>query len=97
MIDIVNYIPYGHDNAIKREDLVKLTGLPDPQMRALIRRARFDGEVILNVEDKKGYFRPILPDEIELVHKFYKATAGRRAAAEIVMERLEEVMEQYPL
>lgn len=97
MIDITSYIPKGHDNAIRRADLARLTGLPDQQMRALIRKARFNGEVILNVEDGEGYFRPELPEEIQYVRKFYKATAGRRAAAEIVMERLEEVMEQYPV
>lgn len=61
---ITEFIPIGHNNAIKRHDLMMLTGLTDRQLRREIMEARRE-TVILNMQDGKGYFIPA-EDEMEL-------------------------------
>jgi hypothetical protein len=56
-MNIIEYIPFGHDNAISRKQLCEATGLPDRVMRHEIERARQD-YAILNAQDGSGYFRP---------------------------------------
>lgn len=57
-MDIVDYIPFGRKNAITRTRLRIVTGLNDRQIREQISQARRD-TVILNMQDGKGYFRPL--------------------------------------
>jgi hypothetical protein len=55
-MNIIDFIPYGKDNAISRKQLCAITELPDRMMRREIERARQD-YAILNI-DGSGYFRP---------------------------------------
>ena len=64
-MDIVDYIPFGRENAVTRAQLRIVTGLNDRQIREQISQARRD-TVILNMQDGKGYFRP-LPEERHIV------------------------------
>ena len=57
MLNIINLIPYGKENAISRTSLCYITGLSDRAVRDCIAEARNDW-VILSVKDGKGYFRP---------------------------------------
>lgn len=75
-MDLLNYIPIGKDNAIKRTDLCKVMGLDDRTCRGVIKQLRRDN-VILNLQDGGGYFRPLLPDESELVERFVKQETKR--------------------
>lgn len=53
-MEIKNYIPIGHENAVTIDALMKMTGLSN---RA-VRKAIADSEsIILNLQDGKGYFR----------------------------------------
>jgi hypothetical protein len=50
------YIPRGRENAIKRSELCRLSGLPDRKMRKEIERLQKEGYDIVNLGDSKGYF-----------------------------------------
>lgn len=62
MIDIVAYIPHGEQNAISRRELVRLTGLPDREVRELIAEARY---MLPIISSGKGYYRPVTVDEVK--------------------------------
>lgn len=63
-MNIIDYIPYGKENAITREQLSKVTGLPDRAMRKEIELARRD-TCIINNQNGKGYYRPTDKAEVE--------------------------------
>lgn len=70
MFDITEYIPYGADNAITREDLLDVAkyfveGISDREMRRLLEYSRQNGNIIINLQNGKGYFRPETREEIE--------------------------------
>ena len=55
-MDIMTFISKGKENAIKRDELCLLLGLPDRAVRKLIQDARDRGEIILNSQDGAGYY-----------------------------------------
>ncbi|CUP43848.1 Uncharacterised protein [[Eubacterium] contortum] len=55
--DILNYIPVGSKNAVKRKRLCFLTGLIDRKMRNLLHEAGKKIPII-NLQNGKGYFIP---------------------------------------
>lgn len=70
LFDITEYIPYGAENAITRDDLLKVAqyfveGITDRGMRALLERSKQNGNIIINFQNGKGYFRPESKEEIE--------------------------------
>lgn len=73
---LLDYIPYGRENAITRSNLCKVSELDDRVVRERIGQLRRDN-VILNLQDGSGYFRPLLPDESELVERFVKQETKR--------------------
>lgn len=66
-MNIIDFIPYGKENAIRRGSLVKLTGMNDRAVRDAISRARRDTP-ILNMQDGSGYYRPTKNEVDELKH-----------------------------
>ena len=74
-MDIVDYIPFGRENAVTRTQLRIMTGMNDRKIRDKISEARRD-TVILNMQDSKGYFRP-LPEERHLVEAYDKQETAR--------------------
>lgn len=74
-MDIVDYIPFGRENAVTRAQLRSRTGIEDRTIRDMIADARRD-TVILNMQDGKGYFRP-LPEERHLVEAYAKQETAR--------------------
>lgn len=73
-MNIIDYIPYGKENAISRQQLCKISGLPDRLMRKAVERARYD-YAILNIGGS-GYFRPA-DGEIYLVERWMKQERSR--------------------
>ena len=65
-IKIVDYIPFGKENAISRQQLERVTGLSDRR-----------NTVILNLSNGKGYFQPIQGEEDDLVVKYFKQEDSR--------------------
>ena len=90
-MNILDYIPYGKENAIKRYELKNQTGLSDRLIRKLIAEARLD-DVIINLQDGGGYYRPTCKAEFERYLRqetrrgksvFYRLKAARRALNEV--------------
>ena len=75
-IKIVDYIPLGKENAISRQQLERVTGLSDRDVREVISLARRN-TVILNLSNGKGYFQPIQGEEDDLVVKYFKQEDSR--------------------
>lgn len=75
-VKIVDYIPFGKENAISRQQLERVTGLSDRDVREAISLARRN-TVILNLSNGKGYFQPIQGEEDDLVVKYFKQEDSR--------------------
>ena len=56
-MNILDYIPYGKQNAVSRQELVTRTGMSDRAVRKAIQALREDGEIILSSSHGKGYWR----------------------------------------
>lgn len=67
-MNIVEYIPYGKENAVSRTQLIKRTGSSDRAVREEIAQARRN-HCILNDQVKGGYYRPT-SEEIAAVERF---------------------------
>lgn len=70
---VTDYIPYGHESAISRDTLRLLTGMDDREIR---REIEHSSDLIINMADGKGYFRP-LPDEKDLVSRWINTFRSR--------------------
>lgn len=55
-MNIMTFIAKGRENAIKRDELVRLLNLPDRTVRNLIEEARNRGEIIINDGSGAGYW-----------------------------------------
>lgn len=74
-MSIVELIPEGRKNAIKRQDLLKQYDGTDRQMRRELQEARRE-TVIVNLSDGSGYFLPA--DKYELSAYIAQETARAR-------------------
>lgn len=75
-INIEEFIPFGHANAITRAELVNRTGLSDRSVRELINEAKKNGTCIINLCDGKGYFYPTV-DEFMLLRGYIAQEESR--------------------
>lgn len=73
-MQITDYIPYGHEKAVTREDLCRITGMNDRAVRNMIADAQFAGAVILNMQDGAGYFQS---DDTEEMYTYYRQEKSR--------------------
>lgn len=78
-MNIVEYIPKGHKNAISRNDLCRQTGLSDRVIRGLIEEARRETIIISN-NDGSGYW--LFPEnpteqEKEMLRRYVKQQESR--------------------
>lgn len=78
-MNIVDFIPRGHKNAVSRKDLCRRTGLNDRIIRKLIEEARRNTIIISN-NDGSGYW--IFPDEPtetekEMLRRYVKQQESR--------------------
>lgn len=71
---LVSYLHTGERNAISRETLADLMGMPDRKVRELIEKARNEGVFILNRQNGRGYY---LPDSIDDIYRQYKQDTSR--------------------
>jgi len=75
-MDILEFIPYGRGNAIKRKTLRDLIGCTDREMRNYIAIARKETPII-NLQDGSGYYQPKDKDELERYIMQEKARAEK--------------------
>lgn len=54
---VAHYIPFGRENAIRRDELAARMGMTDRNMRRTISRAKRKGLVIINDQGGDGYYR----------------------------------------
>jgi len=64
MINILESIPRGEDNAITRTELVNKLGISDRRLRRLIHKKREEGELIISKTSGKGYYQPETREEV---------------------------------
>lgn len=82
-MNIIEYIPMGHDNPISRAELYYRTGIDDREIRDAIRAARKAGEIIIS--DAAGYFRYKDESDLPYLRGYY---AKERARAFSCLENL---------
>lgn len=75
MSKVASLIPVGRDNAISRDDLVRLSGKSDRVVRKEIQNARDSGDLILNAQDGRGYYRAAETDINALKAQYWQDTA----------------------
>ena len=69
-------IPYGHENGLTATDLCRLLNLDNRTVRELVAEVR-KHELVLNLQDGKGYFKPD-EDDIDLVEHWVNQEKSRR-------------------
>lgn len=74
-MNIEDYIPYGKDKAVTRQELSIITGLNDRQLRKCISVARRE-HPILNLQNGKGYYMPTVGAWLE-AEEFLKQETKR--------------------
>ncbi|MBE7092735.1 MAG: hypothetical protein E7365_06115 [Clostridiales bacterium] len=72
---ILDYIPYGQNNAVTGTRLSELTGINRRKIRKIIAEERRKTP-ILNLQDGKGYFKPT-EEEKHLVERYVKQETAR--------------------
>ena len=92
-MNILDYIPFGKENAIRRGELIRLTGLDDRSMRKLIEKEQLNGNLILNMQDGKGYFQPIMPDEANIVSAWAMMERSRYYTAMVKLNYAQDWLE----
>ena len=70
----MNIMDFITDKPITRRELVDLTGMSDRLVRKAIEQARVDGNIIINLQDGRGYF--VTDDPAVLEHQ-YKINQSR--------------------
>jgi len=81
IMNILDYIPTGHKNAVSRRWLQTTMHMSDRMVRRLIAEVNkndCDAELIINLQDGKGYFRPA-EDEKNLVRNWMAIESSRTA------------------
>lgn len=84
-MNILDFIPVGHENAVDRKELERRTGLDDRKNRALIEEAwAKEGKAIINDGDGNGYYvvDPYDPEDVHnLTYYLARIGAARRSLA----------------
>lgn len=74
-MDILSLIPKGRENAITRGELMRITGLPDREIRAAIKKLVRQGNPVLSSSGKAGYW---LSDDWNEINAFIKEYERRQ-------------------
>lgn len=74
-MNVLDFIPYGRENAISRRELVRLTGLDDRTIRREIKRLTKEGVPILSSSHYCGYW---LSDDLDEWEAYIKEIDRRR-------------------
>ena len=85
---IETYIPFGRENAITRQERCSLTKLSDRKVREQIEQARREGNIIINNQDGRGYYRTNDPDEIACQYRQQRRRELSSLAQQKHMRRL---------
>lgn len=87
-INIIDYIPRGHENGISKGNLSMVTSLPERAVRKAINKHNASGkETIVNVSDGFGYFLIGAGEE----HYLYEYIGQESSRARLLMQKVEGV------
>lgn len=75
-LTILDYIPFGKENAINRHELASMMNMSDRDMRKAIENEWENGHIILNLSDGSGYFQPTT-EEINLIRTYKEQEESR--------------------
>ena len=75
-INIIDFIPYGQENAVPYSQLTLVTGWDKRKVRAELHKAKCK-ERICFTQDGKGFFRPIEGEEDGIAERFMKQEQHR--------------------
>ena len=89
-MNLLEFIPFGSKNAIKRADLVMASGMSDREMRRCIEELRKETPIV-NMQNGQGYFRP--ETEEELNHYI----AQEKARATTILKNLRAAEKQLQI
>lgn len=84
---VLELIPMGRENAIKRRELAELASLTDRQMRRAIQQLRAEGAPILNDMDGRGYYVSYEKREMQRQIKQIKSRISELAKQQAYLER----------
>lgn len=87
-MDVLEFIPYGRENAIKRANLRDLLGVTDIEMRRMIGEARKETPII-NLQDSQGYYRP---NDKEDLHRYIMQEQSRAMS---ILKNIKVACEEY--
>lgn len=91
-MNIMDYIPFGHENGVTRRQLAAAVGSDDRGIREMIAKARRK-YVICNMQDGKGYFRPA-ENEAYMVKRFLRQERHRKKQIEAAFPAAEKWLEE---
>ena len=91
-MDILSLIPKGRENAITRGELMKITGLPDREIRAAIKKLVRQGNPILSSSGKAGYW---LSDSWEEINSFIKEYERRQRSTDSNIAMLRRIYNEH--
>ena len=74
VLTVVASIPFGRNNAIKRDTLCSKVGMSDRKVRKMIELARGFGFIIVNEQNGAGYYQS---DDIDDIERQYKQDTAR--------------------
>lgn len=92
-MEIINYIPYGKENAVSRFQLSLMTGKSDRKVRKEISRTR-EEHVILSLENGNGYYQPTADDYPEL-RKYLNREESRAKSVFASLRKARALCEDY--
>lgn len=87
-MDILEFIPYGKENAVNRHDLSQIVGLSDRDTRRAIADARKTTPII-NLSDGNGYYRPTNKEEL------YRYILQENARAMHILKNIQVATKEY--
>ncbi len=85
-------IPFGKENAVSRQTLSKMSGLPDRSVRELIEDARRNGSFIINDQDGKGYYRTF---DLDIIERQLRADSKRAKSIFARMKYMRRFLKAY--
>ena len=73
-MSVAELIPYGRENAVTGEILSLRLGISERKVRRAIQTARSEGNIIINAQDGRGYYRS---DDIDDMERQYRQNKNR--------------------
>lgn len=91
-MDILDFIPLGHDNALTLNQLCSRVGRNARDIRALIEKNNIEGDTpIINLMDGAGYFMPTT-DEIDLIKQYRISETSRARKLEKKLRNIDRIL-----